>query len=484
MTFVAGAPSSTTSTLVASPGSVTADGVTTTTLTVTVRDAEGNAVAGQSVTVGANGSGNTFGATSGTTNASGVFTTTLASTKAQVETVTATEGAASETAAVTFVNAGPIVKNIYTGGVLTAVETIQPNGNYDIHYLSGGSFLGASYTSYDQSYTASGFLAQTTYENASGAAVAIETFSPNGSFVITVNGMITESKTVHSDGSFDIYYRYAGQIFGVAYSSYDLTFTASGFHSKSTYNNVSGQPVAVETFTPDGGYVITINGTMTIAKTVLPGGGFQIAYSGVAGAVDGAAYTAYTIVYSASGSAVSATYFNHSNVVATGTFSNTGQETIQLGADSTDDDIVMLAEAADASINADPLLAETTRALPTPPALSSEVIQASPTETGATPAPVQIAKAPAHERLRTMFGPMHSAQDIAAAFFAAGLLVPTALAGKATQKSGQSEDISRRSELVTFDLMGDRFEPVSDLSDFDLVATSYYDEGIVDWVRL
>ena len=98
-----GAPSAATSTLTATPGSVTADGVSSTTLTVMVEDASGNAVAGTAVTLSASGGGNTFGTISGVTNAQGVFTTTLASTVAQSETVTAAEGAVQETTSVAFV---------------------------------------------------------------------------------------------------------------------------------------------------------------------------------------------------------------------------------------------------------------------------------------------------------------------------------------------------------------------------------------------
>ena len=107
VTFVAGAPKSATSSITASPGSVTADGVSDTTLAVTVKDALGNPVAGTAVSLSASGSDNTFGSVSGTTNASGVFTTTLASTLAQSETVTATEGSAQETTTVTFAAGSP-----------------------------------------------------------------------------------------------------------------------------------------------------------------------------------------------------------------------------------------------------------------------------------------------------------------------------------------------------------------------------------------
>ena len=86
---------------------MTADGRRRRTLTVTVEDAQGNPIAGQSVTLSASGSDNAFGTISGTTNAKGVFTTTLSSTLAQTETITATEGAAHETTSVTFTSATP-----------------------------------------------------------------------------------------------------------------------------------------------------------------------------------------------------------------------------------------------------------------------------------------------------------------------------------------------------------------------------------------
>jgi hypothetical protein len=102
VSFVAGAASATTSSIVASPSTVTANGTSTTTLTVTVEDAHGNAEAGTAVTLSGSGSSNTFGAVSGTTNANGMFTTTLASTLVQKETITATEGSIQEHTSVSF----------------------------------------------------------------------------------------------------------------------------------------------------------------------------------------------------------------------------------------------------------------------------------------------------------------------------------------------------------------------------------------------
>ena len=48
------------------------------------------------MTLSGSGTSNSFGTISGTTNANGVFTTTLASTLAQTETITATEGSVHE----------------------------------------------------------------------------------------------------------------------------------------------------------------------------------------------------------------------------------------------------------------------------------------------------------------------------------------------------------------------------------------------------
>src|SRR6202035_3511489 len=108
--FVAGVASAPTSSLVASSPTVTADGTSTTTLTVTVEDALGHVVAGTAVTLSGSGASNSFGAISGTTNANGVFTTTLASALVQNETITATEGSVQEHTAVSFVPAAVVIQ--------------------------------------------------------------------------------------------------------------------------------------------------------------------------------------------------------------------------------------------------------------------------------------------------------------------------------------------------------------------------------------
>jgi hypothetical protein len=95
--------SAATSTFVAAPVNVVADGSATTTLTFTARDTGGNALPGQTVGVSVTGTGNTLAAASGTTDAAGVFTTTLASSVPEAKTVTATVGTETLTAVVTFI---------------------------------------------------------------------------------------------------------------------------------------------------------------------------------------------------------------------------------------------------------------------------------------------------------------------------------------------------------------------------------------------
>src|SRR5262245_24054634 len=82
--------SGTLSTATAAPTlGVLANGTTTSTITVTVRDQNGNPVAGQAVQLASTGSNNTL-VQPGATNASGVATGTIASTTAETKTITAT----------------------------------------------------------------------------------------------------------------------------------------------------------------------------------------------------------------------------------------------------------------------------------------------------------------------------------------------------------------------------------------------------------
>src|SRR4029450_8443286 len=78
------------STASASPSAnVVANGTAASTITVTVRDANGNPVAGQTVQLGSSGASNTLVQPASATNAGGVATGTIASTLAEAKTVPA-----------------------------------------------------------------------------------------------------------------------------------------------------------------------------------------------------------------------------------------------------------------------------------------------------------------------------------------------------------------------------------------------------------
>lgn len=88
-TFVPAAPDLATSGVTVVPSSIAADG-TAATVTVTARDAFGNAIAGAAVVIAASGSGNTVTQPAATTDASGVATGSVSSTVAETKTITAT----------------------------------------------------------------------------------------------------------------------------------------------------------------------------------------------------------------------------------------------------------------------------------------------------------------------------------------------------------------------------------------------------------
>ncbi|HMA41959.1 MAG TPA: galactose oxidase-like domain-containing protein [Gemmatimonadales bacterium] len=96
------------STVSASPGSITAGGGTST-ITVTAKDANGNAISGATVVLAATGTGNTLTQPAATTDANGVATGSLASTVAGAKTVSAKINGTSitQTATVT-VTPGPV----------------------------------------------------------------------------------------------------------------------------------------------------------------------------------------------------------------------------------------------------------------------------------------------------------------------------------------------------------------------------------------
>ncbi|TFB15537.1 hypothetical protein E3V93_02355 [Microbacterium sp. 3H14] len=190
--FVAGDASADTSTIEADPTSITADGVSTSTVTVTLRDAEGNPLASGGVAV-------TMDTTAGSLsapvdNADGTYTSTLtSSTAAGQATVTFAIGGAvgTDDAVVTFVAgvADPATSSIaavpgviVADGVSTAQITVtlrdaQSNPVTDagdiVEILSDIGTVGAVTDNADGTYTAA--LTSTTQ-----AATAVVSFTVDG----------------------------------------------------------------------------------------------------------------------------------------------------------------------------------------------------------------------------------------------------------------------------------------------------------------
>ncbi|MGH7613548.1 MAG: beta strand repeat-containing protein, partial [Gemmatimonadales bacterium] len=117
-----GGVSASQSTVNAAPTAITAsNGSSSSTITVIVKDAFGNAIQGAAVILAATGSGNALTQPVGTTNASGVATGTLAATMAESKTVSATiAGVAITQTATVLVNPAAASALVFTGQPSTA----------------------------------------------------------------------------------------------------------------------------------------------------------------------------------------------------------------------------------------------------------------------------------------------------------------------------------------------------------------------------
>lgn len=97
-----GVPSAANSTISLSRTALPADGTSTTSISILVKDAAGTPVANQPVTITADGTGNTLVAASAVTDGAGALVATLASTTAQAKTITAAVGSFNLNAGVVF----------------------------------------------------------------------------------------------------------------------------------------------------------------------------------------------------------------------------------------------------------------------------------------------------------------------------------------------------------------------------------------------
>ena len=286
-------PSAVKSTLVASPTTITAEsGVST--LTATVKEAGGHALAGAAVVLSATGSGNTLTQPAALTNAQGIATGTLSSTVAEKKTVTAAANgtAISKTVSVT-VNPTPISSTLSTvaaapssipAGTGTATITVTvENGNGQP--VSGATVVLAA------SGSGNTLTQPSATTNASGVATG------------TLQSSVAEVKTVSATAN------------GVALSQTASVAVTGGGVSASQ----SSVAAALASFTAG-------SGSTTITVTVRDGGGAPISGASVVLATNG---TQNTLVQPAGPT--------DANGVATGTLSSTKAElkTISATADGT-----------------------------------------------------------------------------------------------------------------------------------------------------
>jgi hypothetical protein len=168
---------------------VVANGVELSTVTVVVRDANGNLVPGQTVAIAASGTGNTLGQPAGPTDASGVATATLASTVAETKTITVTVNpgpaavvladqptvafvASTPDATLSSATANPTVDVVANGAALATVTVVvrdangNPIGGLTVALAASGSgnTLGQPSGPTDASGVATGTLASTVAE--------------------------------------------------------------------------------------------------------------------------------------------------------------------------------------------------------------------------------------------------------------------------------------------------------------------------------
>src|ERR1700722_9884017 len=86
----------------------------------------------------------------------------------------------------------------------------------------------------------SGFRDLATYYGDRGNVLASESFATNGSYSITVGGVLTQQKTVNADGSYDVV---ISDITGQPYTSYQSDYNSKGVLIARAANETSGTGV-------------------------------------------------------------------------------------------------------------------------------------------------------------------------------------------------------------------------------------------------
>ena len=235
---------------------------------------------------------------------------------------------AGQTVSLTYVvdvtdNHGATVKKDVTVNVTGPAGTVQ-------HHATAGSILGTAYATYDNAYTAGGMLTLQTFYNQAGATVATKSYGAYNSFTITIGGKPAEIVTGHADGSFTVQTFTAGTFAGTAYASHTNTYTAADFVALQTFYDASGDVVATQILTPDGGHTIKVNGVVVEVKTIHTDGtgNYDVLYNG-SGSIQGVVYTSQDTVFTAAKVPISRTFAASGKPVLVQTYGAGGAFTVQ-----------------------------------------------------------------------------------------------------------------------------------------------------------
>ncbi|UUR73847.1 invasin domain 3-containing protein [Enterobacter asburiae] len=235
--------STTLSTLAAAPATITADGSSASVITLTLKDTNGNAVSGQTVSFNSSLTGSTTGDV--TDNGNGTYTANLTGTAAGVTSVTATVGG-----------------NAF--GVSPASVTLTADANNLSTTLSTLAAAPATITADGSSASVITLTLKDTNGNAvSGQTVSFNsslTGSTTGDVTDNGNGTYTANLTGTAAGVTSVTATVGGNAFGVSPAS--VTLTADANNLSTTLSTLAAAPA---TITADGSSASVI--TLTLKDT-------------------------------------------------------------------------------------------------------------------------------------------------------------------------------------------------------------------------
>lgn len=181
--------------------------------------------------------------------------------------------------------------------------------SYSYQRSATGTFAGATYTTIQDNYTASGVHAATLYLDASGTEIGEYDYLGGGSFSLVIGGVLTQTYTRNSDGSYDYHYFSAVNSNGVKYASYDDQYTSNNVRVGRTFYDASGVAQATETYLGGGAFTDTIGGNLYQTYTPGSGGTYDYRYY-LTGTYQGLSYASYDNHYTSSGFRDQQSYFD------------------------------------------------------------------------------------------------------------------------------------------------------------------------------